>query len=228
MSSLATVRPLASKPARFKSTLRPAPLRFTEGRSRDERDRVFWNRVYDEPASIAPTRPNRFLREAAQLSGNGRALDLGTGNGRNACYLASAGWDVTGVDLSDVALGQASLAALQRGLDISFVFGSLSQTDLGSGQWALIVESYGQLRRPAEAERVAAALAPGGLFVAEAVCDRIGLSTVFGACPGYAGRSLLESYGPHLRVLHYEHVLDVSDWGASDVRVPLVRLIAAR
>jgi methylase of polypeptide subunit release factors len=37
----------------------------------------------------------------------GTALDWGMGQGRNAIYLAGQGWDVTGVDISDVAVEQA-------------------------------------------------------------------------------------------------------------------------
>ena len=35
----------------------------------------------------------------------GSALDPGMGQGRNALYLAAHGWRVTGVDLSDTAIG---------------------------------------------------------------------------------------------------------------------------
>ena len=34
----------------------------------------------------------------------GRAVDLAAGEGRNAVWLASRGWDVTAVDFSRVAL----------------------------------------------------------------------------------------------------------------------------
>jgi len=33
---------------------------------------------------------------------------------------------------------------------------------------------------------------------------------------------------PLLRILHYEQVLDVPDWGSSSARVPIVRVVAAR
>lgn len=44
--------------------------------------------------------------EAAGLT-PGRALDLGTGDGRNAVWLAQRGWQVTAVDFSSVALDRA-------------------------------------------------------------------------------------------------------------------------
>lgn len=42
------------------------------------------------------------------FSGAGRALDVGCGLGTEAGYLASLGWQVSGIDLSAVALGRAA------------------------------------------------------------------------------------------------------------------------
>jgi 2-polyprenyl-3-methyl-5-hydroxy-6-metoxy-1,4-benzoquinol methylase len=39
--------------------------------------------------------------EGAERLVPGRALDIGCGMGRNTIYLASRGWDVTGVDMVD-------------------------------------------------------------------------------------------------------------------------------
>lgn len=41
----------------------------------------------------------------------GRAIDLGCGSGANAIFLAERGFDVTGVDFSEVALAKAERAA---------------------------------------------------------------------------------------------------------------------
>jgi SAM-dependent methyltransferase len=42
------------------------------------------------------------------LAGPGRALDIGCGLGTEAGYLALLGWQVSGIDLSAVALGRAA------------------------------------------------------------------------------------------------------------------------
>jgi SAM-dependent methyltransferase len=56
-------------------------------------------------------RPNDFLEESVQNLNPGMALDLACGTGRDAVYLASLGWEVTGVDvLPDAVLLAEQLA----------------------------------------------------------------------------------------------------------------------
>ncbi len=50
----------------------------------------------------------------------GRALDLGTGDGRNAAWLAANGWRVVAVDFSRVALERAGASARARGLEVEW------------------------------------------------------------------------------------------------------------
>lgn len=57
------------------------------------------------------------------------ALDVGCGLGRNALYLARRGWQVVGVDISDVALGRLEQAAAAEALPIRCVPRDL-ETDL--------------------------------------------------------------------------------------------------
>lgn len=59
--------------------------------------------------------PNRFVAEECADLVPGRALDLACGEGRNALWLAEAGWTVTAVDFSAVAIGRARGVAEQRG-----------------------------------------------------------------------------------------------------------------
>lgn len=50
----------------------------------------------------------------------GRALDLGTGDGRNAIWLAEHGWQVVAVDFSPVALERGRAAARGRGVEVDW------------------------------------------------------------------------------------------------------------
>jgi len=51
----------------------------------------------------------------------GRALDLGCGTGTNAIYLARMGFDVTGVDISTVAIERAQGKAKEADLSVLFM-----------------------------------------------------------------------------------------------------------
>jgi 2-polyprenyl-3-methyl-5-hydroxy-6-metoxy-1,4-benzoquinol methylase len=49
----------------------------------------------------------------------GEALDLGCGQGRDALFLASAGFRVTAIDVSQVGVTQMLAEAQQRGIDVN-------------------------------------------------------------------------------------------------------------
>lgn len=50
-----------------------------------------------------------------------RALELGCGTGTNSIWLAQQGFEVTGIDLSPLALEQARAKALHAGVKVDFV-----------------------------------------------------------------------------------------------------------
>jgi ubiquinone/menaquinone biosynthesis C-methylase UbiE len=56
----------------------------------------------------------------------GPALDLGTGSGIWGVELAKRGWQVTGVDLVDKALGRARERVLKAGVDMRLVRGDVT------------------------------------------------------------------------------------------------------
>ena len=72
----------------------------------------------------------------------GKALDPGMGGGRNAVWLASLGWDVTGYDISPDALSMAQANAEKAGVRIKTIESSHEKFDFGENQWDLIVCAY--------------------------------------------------------------------------------------
>lgn len=50
-----------------------------------------------------------------------KAIDLGCGTGNYSMYLASQGFDVTGIDISPTAIELARNSAIQRGIKCSFM-----------------------------------------------------------------------------------------------------------
>ena len=102
-----------------------------------------WNKEFAGPLEENLNRqPNAGLVAAIAGRPAGRALDLGTGEGRNAIYLAERGWDVTGVDLSDVAVAQARKNAAARGVKLNTIVADLDGYDLGTGQYDLVLSFY--------------------------------------------------------------------------------------
>ena len=66
----------------------------------------------------------------------GSALDIGTGSGVWGTQLARRGWDVTGIDIVENALGRARQRAGEEGVEIRLVQGdvtALRESGVGSG-----------------------------------------------------------------------------------------------
>ena len=59
----------------------------------------------------------------------GRALDLGTGSGIWGVRLAERGWQVTGVDLVDKALGRARERIAEAGVEMDLVRGDVTELE---------------------------------------------------------------------------------------------------
>ncbi|MEO8889685.1 MAG: class I SAM-dependent methyltransferase [Jatrophihabitantaceae bacterium] len=79
----------------------------------------FWDERYRSAPAIWSGHPNSRLVEHATDLSPGTALDVGSGEGADAIWLASRGWDVTGIDVSTVALDRAAERAAALGAEIA-------------------------------------------------------------------------------------------------------------
>jgi len=95
----------------------------------------------------------------------GRALDIATGKGRNAVFLATKGFRVDAMDISSVALEEAGKTAKAKRLDINFIEADLDHADLPENAYDLIV-NFNFLERGL-VPKMKAALKPGGHIVFE-------------------------------------------------------------
>ena len=127
-----------------------------------------WDKRYASVENLWAVKPNRFLvAEVTELE-PGRALDLACGEGQNAIWLATLGWDVTGVDFSEVAIAKARARAERDDVRVEFTCADLLAYEPAAGAFDLVIVLY--LHIPADGRRqvlanAAAALAPGGTFV---------------------------------------------------------------
>jgi SAM-dependent methyltransferase len=112
-------------------------------------------------------RPNGAL--VAELTGAapGRALDVGCGEGADAIWLTKAGWRVTGVDVSEVALARAAQAATDAGVTIEWVHADVASMP-ADDRYDLVAVLYPALRRSPGEDAIRALLAtvaPGGTLL---------------------------------------------------------------
>jgi cyclopropane fatty-acyl-phospholipid synthase-like methyltransferase len=82
----------------------------------------------------------------------GRAIDLGCGVGNEAIYLASNGFDVTGVDFSSTAIRIARDKADAASVEVTFIEDDLTNLRHIGGTFDLVVD-YGALNDLTQQER---------------------------------------------------------------------------
>ena len=140
-----------------------------------------WESRYSDKAYVYGTSPNDFLVTAPEGLAIGRALCLADGEGRNGVYLATLGFDVTSVDLSQAGMDKADQLAAAHDVSIKTVVADLADFNLGESHWDLIVSIFAHMpvsiRQPLH-RRITAALKPTGKFVLEAYTpDQVGRGT---------------------------------------------------
>ena len=132
-------------------------------------DQTAWDERYAGPELVWGLGPNCFVAEELAALPPGRAIDLGTGEGRNAIWLAERGFTVTAVDFSQVGLARAAGLAAERGVSVDWVHADLLDYQPAPGRYDLVLIAYIQLpadRLTALARAAASALAPGGTLLA--------------------------------------------------------------
>jgi SAM-dependent methyltransferase len=148
---------------------------------RRDGDRLRWYRVvywlaYRLGLAVwrRPTPPADLvaLVEGPSALPAGRALDLGCGTGTDAIYLATHGWDVTGVDIVPKALATARRDATAAGVAPRFVQGDVTRLhELGVGDGYALIVDFGcfhtlpEDRRPAYVAGVSEAAAPAATLL---------------------------------------------------------------
>jgi SAM-dependent methyltransferase len=128
----------------------------------------FWDERYASEGMLWGAEPNAVVAEIAADLPAGTVLDMACGQGRNAVWLAQQGHEVTGLDLSPVAIEQARRLAEDVGVDVDLTTGDVTEWDPGGRIWDLVLLSYLQIptvdREVAHAKAVAA-VAPGGTLL---------------------------------------------------------------
>jgi SAM-dependent methyltransferase len=130
--------------------------------------REMWDERHAAREPIESLEPDPSLARIASGRTPGQALDLATGDGRNAIWLAAHGWEVTAVDFSAVGLDRARAAAATAGVAVTWLNADLLQWRPAPRSFDLVAVMFLHLppdeRRPVYAA-AAEAVAPGGLLL---------------------------------------------------------------
>lgn len=131
-------------------------------------DAQFWDDRYRSHDQLFSGNPNGVLvTEVAGLP-PGRALDVGCGEGADACWLARRGWEVTAADISRVALQRAAASCADLDGRVAWIRADLTVTPPEPDAFDLVSVQYFPLpRQPRHTalQGLLAAVAPGGTLL---------------------------------------------------------------
>ena len=130
-----------------------------------EKDKSRWDSKYDTETYIFGKSPIPFLVENLSLLPKGKTLDIAMGEGRNGVYLATKGFDVLGLDISETGLQKAHRLAQAQNVKIETRVVDLESHSLEKNAYDLIICTYYMQRDlfPQFKE----ALKPGGMALVE-------------------------------------------------------------
>ena len=128
-----------------------------------------WNARFSGDGWAYGKEPNEWLKMTIK-PGTGKALVPADGEGRNAVWIASQGYDTTVFDLSDVGKEKCALLAKERGVEVRYEVDDLALRDFSKQEYDLIACSWFHVPWDIFCEhypRMLASLKPGGEFICE-------------------------------------------------------------
>lgn len=131
----------------------------------------FWNERYSQQEMVYGSEPNVFLKEQLQGLAPGKILLPAEGEGRNAVYAASQGWDVLAFDYSEAGQAKALALAAKQNVSIDYRLtdtGSFATEPDSVDAVALIYAHLPSDLRQALHRKVRQWLKPGGTVILEA------------------------------------------------------------
>jgi SAM-dependent methyltransferase len=152
-------------PVRANSRARTTRLMALTGDSDYGDDRTAWDKTYSRDDYVFGKDPAEFLVKQVAKLPKGKVLDIAVGEGRNAVYLAKRGFQVEGVDISQVGLKKAKKLAAENGVRISTTNADLNKYKIKPNAYSVILNFY-YLQRNLFPQ-IKAGLKKGGVVVFE-------------------------------------------------------------
>lgn len=130
----------------------------------------FWNARYQESDYAYGTEPNRFFESQIRTLPIGKALFPAEGEGRNAVFAASLGWEVVAFDLSEAGKAKALKLADARQVTITYEVATLQEFEAEKESFdalVLIFAHFPSQLRKAFHQKLTTFLKPGGTLILE-------------------------------------------------------------
>ena len=128
-------------------------------------DKDRWDRKYSSDRYLFGTQPVAFLEQHVDLLPKGKALDIAMGEGRNGVFLATKGFDVIGLDISEKGLDKARQLAEKHGVRVTTRVVDLETHQLEQDTYDVVLCTY-YLQRDLFPQ-IKAALKSGGVALVE-------------------------------------------------------------
>ena len=128
-----------------------------------------WDKRFSIPDYVFGEEPNAFLVSQAQHLGQGRALALADGEGRNSVWLARQGFTVDAFDFSAPAVAKAKALAQKHQAVVNFSCTNWQTYDWKPAHYDLVAGIFFQFANPVERsqlfEKMKQSLKPGGTVI---------------------------------------------------------------
>jgi len=133
-------------------------------------NKTFWNTRYAENGSVYGQQPNRFFKNFIDTHKPGSILLPAEGEGRNAIYAASKGWDVDAFDFSEEAQKKAIALAKKKNVPINYWVQDIEKFEANKQYDAvgLVYVHLPEFIRRQFHKQVHKSIRPGGFLVLEA------------------------------------------------------------
>ena len=130
------------------------------------KDKHKWDTKYGVSDYITGREPCEWLQNNADLlTGQGQALDIAAGEGRNAVFAAEKGYEVLAIDISETGLDKARALADQKNTKLETQVVDLDEWEFGKNAFDLVL-CFNFLDRRIF-HKIKNTLKPGGLIFCE-------------------------------------------------------------
>ena len=129
------------------------------------KDKDRWNSKYETKVYLFGEKPIPFLVDNVHLLPKGKVLDIAMGEGRNGVYLATQGFNVTGLDIAEKGLEKAHRLAKKHNVTIKTKVVDLENFQIKPNTYDVILCSY--YMQKDLFKQFQSGLKPGGMIVVE-------------------------------------------------------------